>query len=120
MFVLIGFGNEARDDHGPAIPVVCPNCNNETTLRLVEVRKRFSLFFIPIFPYDWTYALVCPVCSHGLELDEEQFERAKRLVRARRAFRRGKITEQRYNEILGRSRLYKRLGPKQIPHREVE
>ena len=120
MFVLIGFGNEKQEDHGPAISVVCPNCNNETTLRLVEVKKRFSLFFVPLFPYEWTYALVCPICSRGLELNEEQYERAKRLVRARRAFQRGRISEARYQEILDASRLYKRLGPRQIPHREVE
>ena len=120
MFVLIGFGNEKRHDYGPAIPILCPNCHNQAYLRLIEIKKRFSLFLVPLFPYDWTYLLVCEVCSRGIELDEEQFEKAKRLCRATRLLRQQRISEERYNEILNRSRLARRLRPKEVEYQESE
>jgi len=120
MFVLVGFGNELRRDHGPAVPVICPNCRNQTYLHLIEVKKRFSLFFVPLFPYDWSYYLLCDVCSRGIELNEEQFEKARKLCRATRAFREHRISEERYNQILNRSRLSERLAPVLIDHRESE
>lgn len=120
MFVLIGFGNEARHDHGPAISILCPNCHNQTYLRLIEIKKRFSLFFIPLFPYDWTYALVCDVCSRGVELDEEQFEKAKRVCRANRLFRQKRISEEKYNRVVHRSRLLEYTTRGQTPRHKDE
>jgi len=105
MFVLFGLDKETRRDYGPAIPIVCPNCHNATYLRLIEVKKWFTLFFIPLFPYDSSYLLVCDVCSRGVELDDERFEKARKLCRAVRAFRERQISEERYNTILDRSRL---------------
>jgi hypothetical protein len=116
MFVLVGFGNEQKRDYGAAVPVTCPNCHNQTYLHLVEVKKRFSLFFVPLFPYDSDYYLLCTVCSRGVELDEEQFEKAKKLCRATRAFREGRISEDEYNAILNRSHLARRFSPKLIEH----
>jgi len=105
MFVLFGFDHQIRRDHGPAIPIVCPNCHNATHLRLIEIKKWFTLFMIPIFPYDSDYLLVCDVCSRGIELDDEQFERAQRVCRAARAYREERISKERFEKILDRSRL---------------
>ncbi len=105
MFVLFGFDKEKIKDHGPAIPMVCPRCHNPTHFRLVEVSKWFTLFLIPIFPYEWTYWLKCDICSHGAELDDERFERAQRVARAFRKWRDAQISEERYNTLLRKSRL---------------
>lgn len=118
MLVLFGFGRETSRDHGATVPVICPNCHNAVHLHLVEVKKWFSLFFIPLFPYEWTYWLKCPTCSRGIELDDEQFERAKRVCRARRLFRQRRITEQKYERIVQRSRLLEYANRKLSAPRE--
>jgi len=120
MFVLFGFGREKRRDYGPTIPIICPNCHNPTHLRLIEIEKWFSLFFVPILPYDSTYLLVCDVCSRGIELTEEQFEKAKRLCRATRAFREGKISEEKYDRIVRRAGLSKYAGRKPTARLEAK
>jgi len=104
MFVL--FGNKEKEkNYGPALPVVCPNCQNATWLQLIEVEKWASLFFIPFAQYDSLYVLACPICSRGIELTEKQFERARRLVRAARAWRENRISEERYRGVLEETRL---------------
>jgi len=105
MFVLFGLDKETRRDYGPTIPVVCPRCHNSTHLRLVEIKRWFTLFFIPLFPCQWTYRLECAICSRGVELDDEQFERAKRVCRAARALRQGRVSDERFQAIVERSRL---------------
>jgi hypothetical protein len=119
MFLLFGV-KDKEIDHGPVLPVVCPNCHNQTWMRLVEIEKWAAIFFIPIAPYDGSYMLACDVCSRGIELTEKQFERAKKLVRAAKAMHKERITAERYKEIVERSRLLPspdqrmvRLKPKQ-------
>jgi len=105
MFILFGV-KEKRRDHGSTISIVCPNCGNRTNLRLVEIEKWFAVFFIPILPYDSIYRVQCEICSRGMELSDEDFERAKRICRAARAFRKQRISEEEYQRIVERSRLF--------------
>jgi hypothetical protein len=122
MFLLFGFGQEKAHDYGPALPVICPNCHNPVHLRLLEIKKWFSLFFIPVLPYESKYMLACEICSRGVPLTERQFERARKVCRAARAYRAGRISEAKYNRILERSRLLrlKRLRPPEEPREIVD
>jgi hypothetical protein len=120
MFILFGLDKQTRHDYGPTVPVVCPRCHNPTHLRLVEIKKWFTLFFVPLFPCEWTYRLECEICSRGVELNDEQFERAKRVCRAARAWREQRISEEKYNAILKRSRLLEYTTRDSAPNRNKD
>jgi len=59
--------------------VTCPDRNNQTWLHLVSYKTWFTLFFIPVIPYESKDLLLGPMCSVGLELQGPQMEKAKRL-----------------------------------------
>lgn len=121
MFILFGFDKETRRDYGAAFPVICPRCHNPTRLRVVEIKKWFTLFLIPILPYESTYWLRCEICSHGVKLSDDQFEKAKRLCRAARAVQEERMSEERYHLFLERSRLleYSQRKPFRGPEDKV-
>ena len=119
MFILFG-NKETRHNYGPIIPVICPHCHNPTNLRLGETKKWFTLFLIPILPYESTYWLTCEICSRGVELDDDQFEKAKRVCRAARAWRAERISRERYETILKRSRLIEYTSGGKSPGNKVK
>jgi hypothetical protein len=44
--------------------------------RHVSTRTWFTLFFIPVLPYDNSHFLVCPICSNGRQLTKAQAQHA--------------------------------------------
>jgi uncharacterized protein YbaR (Trm112 family) len=96
MFFFFGWGHRTTTEHGPTIPGTCPNCKNQTWLHLLSYRTWFTLFFIPVIPYESKTLLICPVCSAGVELHLDQVERAKRLNGMARAFLANEIPESVY------------------------
>lgn len=96
MFFLFGWGRRTTTEHGPTFPVNCSNCNNHIWLHLFSYRTWFTVFFIPVIPYESKTLLICPVCSRGMELQGDQVERAKRLNGVARAFLANEIPESAY------------------------
>ncbi len=96
MFILFGFGHRTVKEYGPTLPTKCSNCNNSTFWRLSYSRSWFTLFFIPIIPYQSKYYLLCEICSRGMELEGPQIEKAKQLNRLTRAFLAKQISEEKY------------------------
>lgn len=47
----------------------CPNCHNTVTMQALEVGKKFTFFFIPLFKTSRKYYLACPICRRGKEMD---------------------------------------------------
>lgn len=45
----------------------------------MEIRRWFTLFFMPVIPYLSKNILLCQICSHCFELDNEQLQVAKEL-----------------------------------------
>jgi endogenous inhibitor of DNA gyrase (YacG/DUF329 family) len=116
MIWIIGFGKETHEDLGPVLRVQCPRCHNIVDYHLIQSKTWFSLFFIPLLPYRTDYRLICPICSKAVELSREsQVQTARRLVKATAAYRRQRISEERYNEILDKyltKRPFRRLATK--------
>jgi len=79
MFFIFGWGGGTTQDLGPTTPVHCANCHNHTDWHLVKQQKWFTLFFLRILPYESRHYLLCPICSHGVMLEGDGIERAKRL-----------------------------------------
>lgn len=77
MLFIFGWGKQTVKNHGPVYMYHCDNCNNDRNWLLYSRRTWFTLFFIPVIPYNKDNAILCPVCSHGSKLDDKQFEHMK-------------------------------------------
>jgi hypothetical protein len=105
MLFIFGWGRRTVNDKGPTLPLTCPNCGNERYWNLVNAKTWFTLFFIPVIPYNNDNYLLCPVCERGMELNSEQAERAKQLNGSTQAYLNKQITEEQYKQILENTRL---------------
>lgn len=94
--VVFGWGGGTPKDQGPAIPLTCPNCKNDTMYRYAVGRKWFRLYFIPLIPYDTKHFLLCPICMSGKVLKGEEVRRAKAMVELTRLWSASQMTEDRY------------------------
>jgi len=82
MFIIFGWGRRTMQTLGWLSPRTCSNCHNEGPWALVRIRRWFSLFFIPVIPYETDYVAMCPVCSRGINVDKRE---ASNLVQGGRA-----------------------------------
>jgi hypothetical protein len=97
MFFLFGWGHQTTADDGEAVPVHCYNCNNDVYWHLVHTRKWFTLFFIPVFPYETTHAFLCPICTSGKHLNgSDEVQKARTLVTTTASFKAQALTEETY------------------------
>jgi hypothetical protein len=64
---------------GPRKAYHCNHCNNDGYWELVKIARWFTLFFIPIFPYQVKKVLMCPICQSYIELSNEEFQKLKNM-----------------------------------------
>lgn len=50
----------------------CSHCNSVSNYKVFRVRKWFTLFWIPIFPFSSKYYVTCPVCSYGANVKKQE------------------------------------------------
>lgn len=105
MFILFGWGHRTTKDHGPTLPINCPNCHNQTYWRYKHVRTWFTLFFIPVIPYDNDHYLLCDICQQGIVLKEEERERAKILAGYTGLYINRQMSEPEYTARVSEARL---------------
>lgn len=74
--IIFGWGRRMTKDHGPGQGILCPNCRNNTRFHLIVRRTWFTLFFIPVIPYETMYMEICPICSRGQQVTKDQFQAA--------------------------------------------
>ena len=79
MFVIFGWCEGSSQDHGPTLLIDCPNCHNKGYWHLYKSKMWFSLFFVPIIPYESLFRLLCETCSSGIELNGGEVEAALNL-----------------------------------------
>jgi hypothetical protein len=96
MFFIFGWGRKTVKDYGPTIPAKCGNCNNNVYFKLVNVKLWFTLFFVPVFPYESKYILLCSTCSRGRELYDKDIEKAKNYNRLTTSYLKKEITDEQY------------------------
>lgn len=101
--LIFGWGHQTKKDYGPTFPMKCPNCNNNTYWHFVHYRVWFTLFFIPVIPYESKYYLLCEVCSKGIELQGQQIDKTKQLNQDTMDFLKGIIIEEQYRKILDKT-----------------
>jgi hypothetical protein len=100
MFFFFGWGRQTRNDHGQVIPLECPNCRNKSFWRYISLKTWFTIFFIPIAPYETKELLLCDVCSRGVELKGGQVEKARSLSKITTSFINKQITNDQYQKEL--------------------
>jgi Fe2+ or Zn2+ uptake regulation protein len=105
MFIIFGWGHQTIKQYGATLPIKCPNCNNSVFLHLVQTRTWFTLFFIPVIPYESKHYLLCEICGQGIELNGEEIDRAKELNQATSSFLSKEISEDQYKVALYETRL---------------
>ena len=105
MFIVFGWGRRTHTDHGPALPITCPKCNNQTYWRYKHYRTWFTLFFIPVIPYESDHYLLCDVCQQGVVLRNGAEERAKVLAGYTDLYLKQQMPLEEYQARLGEARL---------------
>lgn len=106
--VIFGFGPGRQKDLGEVTPTVCPNCHNQVFLHHARSKKSVRLYFVPVVPYGTDDYLVCPVCSHGLQLSSAQLPHVRSMSQATASFRAGRLTEAQYMAQV--ERFWRQLG----------
>ena len=94
--IIFGWGHRTTKHHGPTTFIKCPNCKNDAWWHLVSYNTWFTLFFIPIFPYESAHLLLCEVCQQGIELIGDKIKKAKELNELSCTFLDDQITESEY------------------------
>jgi hypothetical protein len=94
--IIFGWGHQTIKHFGPTFKNHCSHCNNEEYWTLTRYTTWFTLFFIPVIPYSATYFLSCPICQHGITLDNEQIEQIKPIAEVNQLLIDKKITEAEY------------------------
>ena len=93
MLIIFGWGFTTTKVLGAVFPLLCPNCHNEQFWVLKRIRRWFTLFFIPTFPYESTHALMCPICGVGRELSGVELKRVKLFAETNSAYQAGTLGE---------------------------
>lgn len=99
--IIFGWGFQTIKNFGPTFKNLCGHCNNEEYWVLTRVMTWFTLFFIPIFPYQIKYHLTCPICQYGLKLESEQINKMRPLAEANQLLIDGKINDDEYQAKIG-------------------
>jgi len=104
MFIIFGWNNPTEKNYGATLPVKCPRCNNNVFMHLQHVKLWFTLFFIPIIPYESKYYLSCEICGCGKELVGDEIDHAKKLNETTTAFLNHSISKEQYLTALNSGR----------------
>jgi len=75
--IIFGWGKVTLKNYGAIEKKQCPHCHNEGMWELRRYRTWFTLFFIPVIPYNQKALLVCPICEQCLCLNSAQFQQLK-------------------------------------------
>jgi DNA-directed RNA polymerase subunit RPC12/RpoP len=76
--LIIGFG--VTETLLSTLVYACETCGNHAAHQLSRQRRRFSLFFIPLFSVGTKYLDSCMACGRVIEVSKEQAEAAARQV----------------------------------------
>lgn len=69
--LLIGCGRRTRSVEA-TFARHCEKCSRTEMFRLEKARTWFTLFFLPLIPYDTQYWLLCSECRSGQKLSGKE------------------------------------------------
>ena len=75
---MLIFGLSVSEDLLSTLIYTCENCGNSAAHRLIRRTRKFSFFFIPLFPVGSTYVDTCTACGRVIEVSRDRAEAAAR------------------------------------------
>lgn len=69
--LIFGWGRKTRNVEA-TLAQDCDRCGRTEMFRLERIRTWFTLFFIPVIPYETQYWLLCSECRSGQRISPEQ------------------------------------------------
>lgn len=101
--IIFGWPKKTKE-YGPAYPLYCDHCRNDTIYHYLKQRRWFSLFFIPVLPLSRSkHYLACDVCGASLELDEnDERNLAKQATKITESYLADAMSEAEYFEDIDR------------------
>lgn len=69
--LFLGFGKRTYKVKGETQAQKCKKCSHERPFKIVEEKRWFTLFFIPLIPYKKRNLVVCSLCGAGYETNGE-------------------------------------------------
>jgi predicted RNA-binding Zn-ribbon protein involved in translation (DUF1610 family) len=76
--LIFGFG--VTETLLSTLVYACETCGNHAAHQLSKRTRKFSLFFIPLFPIGTKYLDSCTACARVIEVSRDQAEDAARQV----------------------------------------
>lgn len=73
---MLIFGLSTKQVLLATLMYVCDVCGNQAAHQLVKRVRRFTLFFIPVFPVGTTYTDTCTFCARTLGVPRDRAEAA--------------------------------------------
>ena len=56
------------------VTLVCRRCGNPAAQRIVQHTRKFTLFFIPLFPVSSSRSMTCTFCGQSTRLSRDDAE----------------------------------------------
>ena len=75
---MLIFGLSAKQVLLATLVYLCETCGNNAAYHLVKRVRKFSLFFIPLFPFGTRYIDTCTACGRDINVAPDQAEAAAR------------------------------------------
>jgi hypothetical protein len=94
--IVFGWGRQTGGAKGSVLIMECSRCGNRSYFDLTQRKTWFTLFFIPIIPYESKSFLGCRICGYGWDLNDSQLKWAKRLNALTSAWEADKINDDDY------------------------
>ncbi len=98
--IIFGRWKQFKKLFWPVEKLHCDNCNNDDYFLLERISTWFTLFFIPIFPYEVVYFFYCPVCQHWFKITAQQAKGLIPLAETNNDFLQWKIDEETYHQLI--------------------
>lgn len=70
MLILFGFRSYVRSL--AVLTFICTRCGNPAAHRVVQYTRKFTLFFVPLFPISTRHSMTCTFCGETTPLTREQ------------------------------------------------
>ena len=71
---MIIFGFRTYVKNLAMLTLVCGSCHNPAAHRVSQITRKFTLFFIPLFPISRKYAVTCAACGTSSRVTKEQVD----------------------------------------------
>lgn len=72
MFIIAGTQANSKLIRTENNRTLCKHCNNMVNKKIVYHDDKFTLFFVPLVPYNKRYYRTCPICNISQEITENE------------------------------------------------